>query len=247
MYSRNFNISYLYQDNSIKSNDISDLNNFDYLSDYKIRNLKQSIMKLKIAKKKYPNNVLLVLISGLDVNKLKDNSEYIEFINYLTIKEKSARVYNLTSQALPGRNVPNWVSFFTGIKIEMSGLNGNIFKQPHVNKFDSIFKRMKQNKISNSIIASPSLELFLKYSLPDANLNDLNSGDLNLLNKLEAMNSLRYSDEKRFQDILKLIKQNKENYKSRANKQNLDGTAVQIEDFYINSFIMIQFSKDKLI
>ena len=62
-----------------------------------------------------------------------------------------------------------------------------------------------------------------------------------MLNKLETRNPVKYSDEARFQMLKKKLKHNTENYNIRKNlkKQNLE--KIPIEEFYINSFMLVQF------
>ena len=81
---------------------------------------------------------------------MKNNVDFKDFIEYLTKQEKSSRVYKILSEN--DNQIPNWVSYFTGSRSELTGVKGNILSLPQINKFDNIFKRMKKNHISNKII-----------------------------------------------------------------------------------------------
>jgi hypothetical protein len=150
MFIRNFNQVFLYTNNSLRSNDIfNELNNLEYLSDFKNKKIRKQIIKQRVESGKYPNNVIMVLIDNVDQKRLNENEEYKDFIQYLTKKEKSARIYKIKSEGL---SVPSWVSYFTGTNKEFNGLKGNILNLPYLTNFDSIFRRMKRNGINNSII-----------------------------------------------------------------------------------------------
>ena len=107
---------------------------------------------------------------------------------------------------------------------------------------------MKKRHISNNIIcinrikkiASPSMDIFLRST--DANI--LNEEMDDIVSKLESQNTLEYSDEKRFQDILRVIKNQKQNFKTLL-KQNksFDGNVMLNDDFYVNQFMMVHFSE----
>lgn len=90
------------------------------------------------------------------------------------------------------------------------------------------------------IQASPSMDIFLRST--DANI--LNEEMDDIVSKLEIKNTLEYSDEKRFQDILRVIKNQKQNYKTLL-KQNktFEGNVILNDDFYINQFMMVHFSE----
>jgi hypothetical protein len=81
---------------------------------------------------------------------METNQDFKEFINYLTKEEKSGRVYQLLNQN--DNQASSWVSYFTGANVELTGVKGNIMNVPQISNFDNIFKRMKKNRVSNSII-----------------------------------------------------------------------------------------------
>lgn len=149
MLYRNFKINYLVTPNLIKNYEIKDLFNLEYLNEPNIKNMTESIIAEKMENQRYSNNVLLVLLSNAEIDELNNNPEYNDFINKLT-KDKSGKVYKVKSES--NLNVPAWVSLFTGTKSNFNGVKGNIFKIFHLNKYDSIFKRMKRNKVNNIII-----------------------------------------------------------------------------------------------
>lgn len=150
MFIRNFNQIFLFTNNSVRSIELfNELNNLEYLSDSKNKKIRRQIIKQRVESGKYPNNVLMVIIDNIDQKKLNQNEEYQDFIEFLTIKEKSARIYNIKNNGL---SVPSWISYFTGTNKEFNGVKGNILNFPFLTKFDSIFKRMKRNGISNSVI-----------------------------------------------------------------------------------------------
>lgn len=84
------------------------------------------------------------------------------------------------------------------------------------------------------------MDIFLRST--DANI--LNEEMDDIVSKLEIKNTLEYSDEKRFQDILRVIKNQKQNYKTLL-KQNktFEGNVILNDDFYINQFMMVHFSE----
>lgn len=80
----------------------------------------------------------------------------------------------------------------------------------------------------------------------------LRSTDANILNeelddkvsKLERKNTLDYSDEKRFQDILRVIKNNKQELKSLLNQnKKIEGDKIRSDDYHINHFMMVHFNE----
>lgn len=88
------------------------------------------------------------------------------------------------------------------------------------------------------------MDIFLSSSIPDSNIS--NKSDGSILNKMESKNSVKYSDEKRFQKIMNHIKTNNNVYKIK--KQNLkDQKNISQEDYHINSFSMVHFSKEFII
>jgi len=173
------------------------------------------------------------------------NQDFKEFINYLTKEEKSGRVYKLHNQN--DNQASSWVSYFTGANIELTGVKGNIMNIPQISSFDNIFKRMKKNRVSNSIIckkrvklASPSMDMFLRSR--DANI--LNEELDDKVSKLERRNTLEYSDEKRFQDILRVIKNQKLEYKTLINRNyTYEGNKIMSDEYHVNQFMMVHFSE----
>ena len=80
----------------------------------------------------------------------------------------------------------------------------------------------------------------------------LRSTDANLLNeelddnvsKLERRNTLEHSDEKRFQDILRVIKNQKREYKTLISRNmTFEGNKILLDDYHINQFMMVHFTE----
>ena len=67
---RGFKLSYYYQESFLKNNDFIEMNNFDYLFDKNVFDLKQKIMKNRLLKKNYPKSVLLIMVSSVDYNSI---------------------------------------------------------------------------------------------------------------------------------------------------------------------------------
>jgi hypothetical protein len=86
------------------------------------------------------------------------------------------------------------------------------------------------------------MEEFLLNSIRDANIYNSYSDNL-LLNKLESKNTLKYSDEARFQEAINQIKKQKQKFLSVRNNQTL----LSPEDFNVNKFILVEFSKKIII
>jgi hypothetical protein len=81
------------------------------------------------------------------------------------------------------------------------------------------------------------MEEFLRNSIRDANIYTPNNE--NLLFKLELKNSIKYSDEARYQETINQIKKLKQKFISLRNNQTL----LSPEDFNVNKFLLVQFSK----
>jgi hypothetical protein len=80
----------------------------------------------------------------------------------------------------------------------------------------------------------------------------LRSTDANILNeelddkvsKLERRNTLEYSDEKRFQDILRIIKNQKLEYKTLITRnKTFEGNKIMLDEYHVNQFMMVHFSE----
>lgn len=69
-FTRNFKLSYYYQESFIKNNDFLEMNNFDYLYDKNVLELKQQIMKERLNKQNFPNSMILVMLSQLDFESI---------------------------------------------------------------------------------------------------------------------------------------------------------------------------------
>lgn len=65
-FNRSFKLCYFYQESFLKNNDFLEMNNFDYLYDKNVNDLKQKIMKKRMSKQDYPKNMILVILSQLD-------------------------------------------------------------------------------------------------------------------------------------------------------------------------------------
>lgn len=110
-------------------------------------------MKERILGKKYPNSILFVLISSLDYGALIEDSDFKEFVNEVSVKEKSGRLYKI--KAKTNKEINNLFSFFTGSRPELNGIKGNLVSDSNkINYFDSIFKRFKKSHIQSNIIGT---------------------------------------------------------------------------------------------
>ena len=67
---RNFKLSYYYHETFLKNNDFLEMNNFDYLYDKNIFELKQNIMKERLKKNNYPKNLVLIIVSVVDYKSI---------------------------------------------------------------------------------------------------------------------------------------------------------------------------------
>ncbi len=70
-FSRNFKLSYYYQESFFKNNDFLEMNNFDYLYDKNVLELKQQIMRDRLSKQQFPYNMILVVVSQLEFESIK--------------------------------------------------------------------------------------------------------------------------------------------------------------------------------
>jgi hypothetical protein len=80
----------------------------------------------------------------------------------------------------------------------------------------------------------------------------LRSSDANILNEelddkvsiLESKNTLEYSDEKRFQDIMRVIKTQKQEFKTILHhNKTYDLGVILNEEYHVNQFMMVHFSE----
>lgn len=69
-FHRNFRLSYYYQETFLKNNDFLEMNNFDYLYDKNVFDLKQKIMKQRLNKRNYPKSLALVIVSAVDYKSI---------------------------------------------------------------------------------------------------------------------------------------------------------------------------------
>jgi hypothetical protein len=117
----------------------------------KLRDIKLGIMKKRILGKKYPNSILLVLISSMDYRILTEDANFKDFYNKVSINGKNGRLYKIKSKS--NKEINNLISFFTGSSREINGVKGNLVNNANkINYYDSIFKRFKKSHIQNNII-----------------------------------------------------------------------------------------------
>lgn len=84
------------------------------------------------------------------------------------------------------------------------------------------------------------MDMFLR--LTDANI--LNEELDDMVSKLERRNTLEYSDEKRFQDILRVIKNQKLEYNTLINRnKTYEENKIISDEYHVNQFMMVHFSE----
>jgi hypothetical protein len=84
------------------------------------------------------------------------------------------------------------------------------------------------------------MDMFLR--LTDANI--LNEELDDMVSKLERRNTLEYSDEKRFQDILRVIKNQKLEYNTLINRnKTYEDNKIISDEYHVNQFMMVHFSE----
>jgi hypothetical protein len=250
IFLENFKISHISHQNNYKINELSDISNMDYLMDRKIKESKQNSIRQKINKNNYPKSVLLVMISNIDSDVLNDNVEYKEFIETITKKDKTARVYSVTPYSNTKENIPYWISYFTGAKMDLTGVKGNLLDSSEINKLDSVFKKMKVDHLASSFVCSPGMIEFLQFSIPDVNIiqDETYFSKNSILSKMEKANDVKYLDEKIFQNAMEVVNLKKENYSmrikeleksknSKKDKENLEN-----RDYQFNSLTVVHFS-----
>jgi hypothetical protein len=224
---------------------MTELNNFDYMNDYIYRDMRQRIMVDRANANNFPKNVVTVLISGLEYEAMSKNNDFKEFLKHIVEKEKSARVFELQNEEL-FETIPNWVSMFTGAKTELTGTSGNTFSEDLM-KLDNIFRRMKTNQVENVIIGinliilgSPELNEFLRNSISDAEIYETNTLDNKHI--YNGLNLLKYADEVRFQNLMRMLNRNQKNYQHIKKQNRKYSEKITDDEYYINYFMLVHFS-----
>jgi hypothetical protein len=233
---RNFNIAYIGYHNTLNSLDFSDTNNFDYTEDHVYRNMKQRVMKERANAANFPKNVVMVLISELNNASLTENDDMKEFINHLVEKENAARLFELQNDEF-NETVPNWINIFTGTKTDLHGTPGNKFSEDII-KVDNVFRRLKENQIDNVVIGSLDLNNFLRKSVPDAEFLEADSSS----KPFNDDNLIKYSDEIRFQNIMKIVEKKQKGYQYNKHLNITYDDRITKDQYYINYFAMVHFS-----
>jgi len=112
----------------------------DAKNNYMINNFKKSI---------FPNSIVFVIISNLDYNNLVTNENFIDFFKLDNLYNIKKRLYKIKSNQ---NEVSNWLSYFSGMKPELTGINGNLFDYFDEKLIlDSVFYKMKEKNMKNKV------------------------------------------------------------------------------------------------
>jgi predicted AlkP superfamily pyrophosphatase or phosphodiesterase len=202
--------------------------------------MKQIVMKDRANAGNFPKNVVMVVMSGLNYESIKENIEFKEFLDFLVHKENAARVFELQNNEF-SETVPNWISLFTGTMCDIHGTPGNTFSEGIV-KVDNIFRRMKENQIDNFVIGSSDLNNFLRKSIPDAEFLESDT----MSKRFDDVKLIKYSDEIRYQNFIKAIDKKQKGYQYNKHLNITYDERITKDQYYINYFAMVHFSNNTL-
>lgn len=234
-----------------------------------LSDIKNEHMKNNFNTSLFPNSIVFMIISNLDYNSLIKNQNFNKFYESANEKNNLNRLYKIKSHS---NELSNWFSYFSGMKPELTGINGNTFS--HIDetiKIDSIFSKIQKKNIKNKIygmknwlnflissykkiikLADRNFIKFIRRFYPSANIHNFHiksneilfDDDMLLGNNM--MNDI--TDERKFQELIKDISENqkiKRNFCNNSNNYENIKEPNHLNDIYFsNDLSIVHFGKN---